>query len=169
MRFFTWECFDILLDPRIKIEHTIDALFGDRISRGLPKDIRFTFSRKTGRIRTVHHKDDILCTLRIDGGLALSLKFAQILLNQPRFKANCLEVSDDAAQFVIAGRSVFCKHVTWCGKRVCIYADTPVLHQSRVIAVGRAMLSYSMISDCTRGVAVKVRDSLKSHVYKQKI
>ena len=157
------------MDPRIKIEHTIDALFGDRISRGLPKDIEFTFSRKTGRIRTVHHKGEILCTLKIDGGLALSLKFAQILLKQPRFKANCLEINDTAAPFVISGRSVFCKHVTWCGKRVCIYADTPVLYKGRVIAIGRAMLSYSMISDCTRGVAVKVRDSLKSHTNKQEI
>ncbi len=157
------------MDPRTKIERTLDALFGDRVSRGLPRDIEFTFSRKTGRIRTVQYEGEILCTLRIDGGLALSLKFAQILLRQPRFKANCLQVSDVAAPFVSDGRSVFCKHVTWCGKLVCISADTPVLYRDQVIAVGRAMLSYNMINNCTRGVAVKVRDSLKSHTDKSQV
>ena len=43
-----------------------------------------------------------------------------------------------------------------------ISADTPVLFKNQVIAVGKAVLSYEMISDFNRGVAVKVRDSLKS-------
>jgi uncharacterized protein with predicted RNA binding PUA domain len=60
------------------------------------------------------------------------------------------------------GKSVFCKHVTWCGKEVRISADTPILFENRVIAVGKAILSSDMISDFNRGVAIKVRDSLKS-------
>ena len=73
-----------------------------------------------------------------------------------------MEVSEDAASFIQEGRSVFCKHVTWCGKNVRISADTPVLFKNQVIAVGKAVLSYEMISTFNRGVAVKVRDSLKS-------
>jgi len=57
---------------------------------------------------------------------------------------------------------VFCKHVVWCGKKVRISGDTPVLFKNKVIAVGRAVLSSEMISDFDRGVAIKVRDSLKS-------
>jgi uncharacterized protein with predicted RNA binding PUA domain len=49
-----------------------------------------------------------------------------------------------------------------CGKNVKISGDTPVLFKNKVIAVGRAVLSNEMISDFNRGVAVKVRDSLKS-------
>ena len=60
------------------------------------------------------------------------------------------------------GRSVFCKHVVWCGKNVRVAADTPILFENKVIAVGKAILSSEMISDFNRGVAVKVRDSLKS-------
>ena len=60
------------------------------------------------------------------------------------------------------GKSVFCKHVVWCGNKVRISADTPVLFKDRVIAVGKAVLSHEMISDFNRGVAIKVRDSLKS-------
>ena len=78
------------------------------------------------------------------------------------FRENCVEVSEDAAPFIQEGRSVFCKHITWCGKNVRISADTPVLFKNQVIAVGKAVLSSEMISAFNRGVAVKIRDSLKS-------
>jgi uncharacterized protein with predicted RNA binding PUA domain len=145
-----------------KLENTLDALFGNGVSKYLPKDIEITFSRKTGRIRTVSHKGKLLCTLRIDGGLAISTYFAQILLKSKSFKENCIVINSDAASFVMEGRSVFCKHVIKCGKNVKISGDTPVLFKNKVIAVGRAVLSNEMISDFNRGVAVKVRDSLKS-------
>ena len=83
-------------------------------------------------------------------------------MKSKKFKENCLEINEDAAPFVEVGRSVFCKHVIWCGKKVSISADTPVLFKNQVIAVGKAILSSKMISDFDRGVAVKVRDSLKS-------
>ncbi len=150
------------MDPVLKLEHSLDALFGQGVSKHLPKNIDMIFSRKTGRIRTVSHKGNLLCTLRIDGGLAISTYFAQILLKSKSFKENCVEVNKDAAPFVMEGRSVFCKHVVKCGKNVQISGDTPILFKNKVIAVGKAVLSYDMITDFNRGVAVKVRDSLKS-------
>ncbi|MFB5614950.1 MAG: PUA domain-containing protein, partial [Candidatus Nitrosomaritimum yanchengensis] len=69
----------------------------------------------------------------------------------------------DAAPFVEEGRSVFCKHVVSMGKNIRISSDTPILFKDNVIAVGRAALSSEMINDFERGVAIKVRDSLKSH------
>ena len=50
----------------------------------------------------------------------------------------------------------------WSGKNIRISSDTPILFKDKVIAVGRAVLSSDMINDFERGVAVKVRDSLKS-------
>lgn len=150
------------MDSVLKLKYSIDALFGAGVSKLLPKDIEITYSRKNGRIRSVYHNEKILCTLRIDGGLAISVYFAQILLKNKKFKENCLEVSQDAAPFVEQGKSVFCKHVTWCGKNVMIGSDTPILYKNKVIAVGRAILSQSMIETMKRGVAVKIRDSLKS-------
>jgi len=150
------------VDQTLKLQYSLDALFGNGVSKNLPKNIEMTFSRKTGRIRTVSHKGKLLCTLRIDGGLAISPYFAQILLKSKIFRENCVEINKDAAPFVREGRSVFCKHVVWCGKRVRISADTPVLFKNKVIAVGKAVLSCEMILDFDRGVAVKVRDSLKS-------
>ncbi len=150
------------MDHILKLQHSLDALFGNGTSKLLPKDIEMTFSRKTGRIRTVSHNGKFLCTLRIDGSLAISIYFAQILLKNKKFKEYCIEINSDAAPYVEQGRSVFCKHVISCGKNVQISADTPVLFKNKVIAVGRALLSSEMISDFNRGVAIKVRDSLKS-------
>jgi conserved protein with predicted RNA binding PUA domain len=151
----------------VKLQHSLDALFGSGVSKYLPKEIDVILSRKTGRIRTVSHRGKLLCTLRIDGSLAISIDFAQTLLQNKTFRENCVEVNKDAAPFVMEGRSVFCKHIVWCGKNVRIAADTPVLFENQVIAVGRSILSSEMMSDFNRGVAIKVRDSLKSR--KEKI
>ncbi len=94
--------------------------------------------------------------------MAITPYFAQLLIKSKKFKENCLEINADAAPFVEEGRSVFCKHVVWSGKNIRISSDTPILYKDRVIAVGRATLSSEMINDFERGVAVKVRDSLKS-------
>lgn len=150
------------MDPVLKLQHTIDALFGTGISKHLPKDIEITFSKKTGRIREVYQNKNLLCTLRIDGGLAITTYFAQILLKNKKFYQNCIEINEDSKPFVQDGKSVFCKHVTWAGKKILIGADVPVLYQGRVIAVGRAVVNSEMMMTLKRGVAVKVRDSLKS-------
>jgi len=156
------------LDPLVKLKHTIDALFGNGISKNLPKDITMTFSKKTGRIREVYHDKKLLCTLRIDGGLAISPYFAQILLKNKKFRHNCIEIDDDSAPFVRDGKSVFCKHITSAGKNILIGADVPVLYQGEVIAVGKAVLNHTMMLSMKRGVAVKVRDSLKNSLEQKK-
>ena len=146
----------------VKLQQSLDALFGTGSSKYLPKDIDIILSRKTGRIRTVSHKGKLLCTLRINGSLAISIDFAQTLLQNKIFRENCIEINSDAAPFVMEGKSVFCKHVLWCGKNIHVGSDTPILFKNQVIAVGKAILSSEMISDFERGVAIKVRDSLKS-------
>ncbi|MGI0064179.1 MAG: PUA domain-containing protein [Nitrosopumilaceae archaeon] len=150
------------MEPVEKLHHTIDALFGNGVSKFLPKKIAITYSKKNGRIRSVFHDEKLLCTLRIDGGLAITTLFAQMLLKSKKFKENCLEIDLDSKPFVEEGRSVFCNHVVWCGKNIQITSDVPVLFKSKVIAVGRAILSSEMIQSQNRGVAIKIRDSLKS-------
>lgn len=149
------------MDHTLKLRHTLDALFGNGTSKYLPKDIEITFSKKTGRIREVYHNKKLLCTLRIDGGLAITPYFAQILLKGKKFRENCIEINEESKPFVQDGKSVFCKHVDWAGKRVMIGADVPVLYNNEVVAVGRAIVNSEMMMSLKRGVAVKVRDSLK--------
>lgn len=150
------------MEPIEKLHHTIDALFGNGVSKFLPKKIEITYSKKNGRIRSVFQDEKLLCTLRIDGGLAITPLFAQMLLKSKKFKENCLEIDIDSKPFIEEGRSVFCNHVIWCGKNIQISSDVPVLFKSKVIAVGRAVLSSEMIQSQNRGVAIKIRDSLKS-------
>ena len=150
------------MEPVEKLQHTIDALFGNGVSKFLPIKIEITYSKKNGRIRSIFHDEKLLCTLRIDGGLAITPLFAQMLLKSKKFKENCLEIDMDSKPFVEDGRSVFCNHVVWCGKNIQISSDVPVLFKSKVIAVGRAVLSSEMIQFQKRGVAIKIRDSLKS-------
>ena len=150
------------MDQIEKLRHSIDALFGRGVSKFLPKKINITFSKKNGRIRSVFYEKNLLCTLRIDGGLAITPKFAQMLLQSKKFKENCLSIDIDSKPFVEDGKSVFCNHVVWCGKDIRIGSDVPVLFKGKVIAVGRAVLSSEMIESQKRGVAIKIRDSLKS-------
>ena len=149
------------MDDRLKLIRTVDALFGDGVSGCIPPDVRFTHSR-TGRIRSAYLGDDLLCTLRIDGGLAVTPYFAQMLLASPVFRESCVEASEEAAPFVRDGKSLFARHVAWCGKRVAVAADTPVMHEGEVIAVGKAVLSAAMMAGCKRGVAVRIRNGLKN-------
>jgi uncharacterized protein with predicted RNA binding PUA domain len=148
------------VDHISKLKHTIDALFGRGVSRYFPKNVDMTFSRKNGRIRSVYHNDQLLCTLRIDGGLAISPYFAQMLLQSKQFKQSCVEIDEESKPFVEDGKSVFCKHVVWCGKNIRISSETPVLFEGKVIAVGRATLSSKMIPFMKRGMAVRIRKSL---------
>jgi uncharacterized protein with predicted RNA binding PUA domain len=150
-----------MMDQVLKLKHTIDALFGSGVSKHLPKDIEITFSKKTGRMREVYYNKKLLCTLRIDGGLAITPYFAQILLKSKKFHQNCIHIDEDSKPFVEQGKSVFCKHVTWAGQRILIGADVPVLYQDKVVAVGRALANSEMMMSLKRGVAVKIRDSLK--------
>ena len=148
------------MDDRLKLAYTVDALFGEGVSGCIPPDVRFTHSR-TGRIRGAYLGEDLLCTLRIDGGLAVTPRLAQMLLAHPSFRDCCVEVEDEAAPFVRDGRSLFARHVVRCGGRVAVAADTPVIHRGTVIAVGKAVLSAEMMAGCKRGVAVRIRNGLK--------
>ena len=150
------------MDPTVKLRHNIDALFGNGVSKHLPKNIEIFFSKRTGRIREVYHNRKLLCTSRIDGGLAISPYFAQILMKSKKFRENCVEIDKESKPFVEDGRSVFCGHVVWCGKNIRIQGEVPVLYRNRVIAVGKATLSSKMMAEQITGVAIKIRDSLKS-------
>ena len=150
------------MDNVQKLKHTIDVLFGHGVSKTLPKDIEIIISKKTGRIRNVNHNGSLLFTPRTDGGLAITRHCAKLFLKNKRFRENCLEIDAESKPFVEQGRSVFCQHIVSCGKNVRIGSDVPVLYKNQVVGVGKAVLSTMMILNQQRGVAVKIRDSLKS-------
>ena len=150
------------MDNVQKLKHTIDVLFGHGISKALPKDIEIIISKKTGRIRNVNHNGSLLFTPRTDGGLAITRYCAKLFLKNKKFRENCLEIDAESKPFVEQGRSVFCQHIVSCGRNVRIGSDVPVLYKNQVVGVGKAVLSTMMMLNQQRGVAIKIRDSLKS-------
>ena len=151
------------LDPRYKISRHIDALFGAGVSKALPEEIQPEFSRRTGRIKNFGIEGRLAATLRTDGGLALTIHGGQCLLDRsPLFIENCVQPVQDAIPFVTEGRSLFCRHVESCGSNVLPGSDVAVVSGRTVIAVGVALIAGRLMKQYSRGVAVKVRDGLRS-------
>jgi uncharacterized protein with predicted RNA binding PUA domain len=146
-----------------KVRRHVDAIFGPGVSEALPKDMQFEFSRKTGRIKNFSVGGRLAATLRTDGGLALTIAGAQLLVDSsPQFKENCITPVQEAVLFVTEGRSLFCRHVQWCGANVHAGSDVAIISDNNVIAVGIAVMGHVLMNRYGRGVAVKVREGLKS-------
>ena len=165
------------IDAWEKVHRHVDAIFGGGVSDALPADIQFDFSRRTGRIKNFSIGGRLAVTLRTDGGLALTLNGAKYLLeNSKPFLENCVKPVPEAVPFVSEGRSLFCKHVEWCGSNIKVGSDVAVIDSSsssgndddgagtnsrKVVAVGVAMLSSRLMKQYRKGVAVKVRQGIK--------
>ena len=152
------------IDAKEKVHRHVDAIFGAGVSDALPADIQFDFSRRTGRIKNFSIGGRLAVTLRTDGGLALTINGAKYLLeNSKPFLENCVKPVPEAVPFVSEGRSLFCKHVKWCGSNIKVGSDVAVIDGSsrRVVAVGVAMLSSRLMKQYRKGVAVKVRQGIK--------
>jgi uncharacterized protein with predicted RNA binding PUA domain len=79
-----------------------------------------------------------------------------------QFRENCVAPVQEAVPFVSEGRSLFCRHVQWCGSNVRAGSDVAIIDDgSRVIAVGVAMLASQLMKQYGQGVAVKIREGIK--------
>jgi uncharacterized protein with predicted RNA binding PUA domain len=152
------------IDPREKVCRHIDAIFGAGVSEALyVADLQFNFSKRTGRIKNISIGGRLAVTLRTDGGLALTIAGAQYLLeNGKQFRENCIEPMEEAVPFVSESRSLFCKHVKWCGSNIKVGSDVAIIDgNNKVVAVGIAVLSSGLMAQYRKGVAVKVRQGIK--------
>ena len=156
------------MNPNEKISYHLDALFGKGVSNVLPRELSFSYSRKTGRIKSFGINNKLIGTLRSDGGIALTIFGASILLSDTGFKQNCMIPNEDALPFVSEGRSLFCKHVEWFGSNINIGSEVVVIDKNDVVlAVGRSVVSQSQLLGRIGDVAVRVREGIKSRSEKQ--
>jgi predicted RNA-binding protein (TIGR00451 family) len=141
----------------------VDYLFGRGVSKALPKEgFRLYYSRRSGRVKTVFHDGKLFATVKPNGAMALTVVGASMLARSPRFRQNCVQVSDDVSEFVRGGKSVFCKFVTWAGKNVYPRSEVAIIDGSgRVIGVGLAILNGATMAQFKSGAAVKVRAGLR--------
>jgi len=154
------------LDFKYKFAMSIDYIFGKGVSSILPLDnLELSFSKRTGRIKSVMLENKLLATLRSDGSIAITVYCANLLIKYPLFHGNCVVVENGPDSFVSNGRSVFAKHVVSCGGRVKPTSDVAILDEKgNVIGVGKAILSAKMMQSFNRGVAVKVRQSINNTI-----
>ena len=150
------------MDFKDKFAMSMNYTFGIGVNSFLPFDnLQFSFSKRTGRIKSVMLNGKLLSTLRSDGSIAITVYCASLLIKYPLFLENCVVVENGANDFISVGRSVFAKHVVSCGDRVKPSSDVAILdEQGNVIGVGKAILSAKMMRAFNRGVAVKVRESI---------
>ncbi len=136
-----------------------DYLFGRGVSRALPKQgFRLYYSRRSPRVKLVYHDGKLFATVKPNGAMALSMYGATMLSGSPKFRENCVQVSDDVAEFVRGGKSVFNKFVVSAGRNVYPKSEVAVVDgKGRVLGVGTAVLNGANMLQFKTGVAVKVR------------
>ncbi len=148
-----------------KIALHLDYIYGSGTAHFWPlEELTFDLSKRTGRIKYVYSKEGLLATIRENGSLALTVLGAALLARSEGFKKGyCVTVSDEAAGPVSEGRSVFVKHIVKYGELIKPKLDVAVLdRKERVIAVGQSVISSRMMAELKKGVAVKVREGLKT-------
>jgi uncharacterized protein with predicted RNA binding PUA domain len=153
------------LDWPDKIYCHIDAIFGIGVSSVLQEGLQFEYSKKTGRIKNFSIGNQLVATFRTDGGIALTIFGATELLKNKQFRENCVIPTPEAIPFVSEGRSLFCKHVEWCGSNIRVGSDVAIINKEDIVlATGKALFQYNIMKKYRKGVAVKVREGIKSRV-----
>jgi predicted RNA-binding protein (TIGR00451 family) len=150
-------------DDSRRLALVVDYLFGRGVSRALPKEgFRLYYSRRSGRAKSVFHDGHLFATVKPNGAMALSIYGATILSRSPKFKENCVQISDDVTEFVRGGRSVFCKFVKHAGRNVYPRSEVAIIDgERRVVGVGMAVLNGAAMRQFKTGAAVKVRAGIK--------
>ena len=150
------------MKPEWKIARHIDALFGCGVSDVLPPNLDFLFSKRTGRIKSFGTNGKTIGTLRSDGGIALTVYGSGILLQTNSFRNNCVVPMAEVIPYMTKGRSLFCKHVEKFGSNIVVGSEAVITDDNYVVlAVGRSLVNIRSLKE-NLGVAVKIREGIKS-------
>ena len=145
---------------RLQFEASLEHLYGKGVGRYLPWNrMEYVRSRRSQRMKKVLLEGRLLATIREEGSIAYSLECARYLMKSRAFKASCIMVNADAAQFVVQGRSLFSKHVVRAGANVKPGLEVCLIdRQGHLLAVGRAILPRDYMGKMKSGPAVRVRE-----------
>jgi len=143
-----------------RIRSIADYQFGKGVGvRLFPENVDILYSKTTGRIRYVSLNGKRLATLRpTDGLLSLSISAAMSIAKNAAFARCFVTVRKDVSEFVADGGDVFAAHVVKADDAIHAKDEVIVVDEdTRVLAVGRALLSSMEMKAFKTGVAVKVR------------
>ena len=124
-------------------------------------------SRKTGRIRHIFYRDQLIATLRPkDGYLALTPHAANIILSKVKHPASLVVVETGVSDAVKAGGDIFAKHILRANPTLRPGEEAIVTdEEGSLLGVGSAVLSGLEMRAFKRGVAVKLRKGVKEDAH----
>jgi predicted RNA-binding protein (TIGR00451 family) len=143
-----------------KIRSVADYQFGGEVGRKLfPDEVGIVYSKRTGRIRHVYLRKEMLATLRpTDGLFSLTIAGAKRIVEHMKPLRLWVRIQEEAEPFVAEGKSVFAKHVVEVDEEIRPQEEVVVVTKNgETLAVGRAVLSGKEMKTFRRGVAVRVR------------
>ena len=141
--------------------------FGKEIGSFLfGRGTKIACSAKTGRIRHIYLRNQLIATLRPkDGCLALTTDGARLILSRVETPSNLVTALNEVAEFIRSGGDLFAKHIVCADERLRPADEAIVLDQNgSLLGVGRAILSGFEMSFFKRGVAVKMRKGVDESV-----
>lgn len=151
-------------DDLIRARAVADSQFGSGCGKQLfPKGVAAVKSRKTGKVKGIYYRGNLLATLKpSDGYLALSIDGANRIrraLDPPRYR---VVVQEDVAEFIRQGRNLFAKHVVSADPEIRPGEEVLITNsQDQLLAVGRAVLNGVEMKRFKIGLAAKVRRGME--------
>lgn len=125
-----------------------------------PEGIKITRSPRTGKIKLIFFRQQLLATLRnTDGLLSLNIPGAKRILRKLGNKAPLrVTVKDGYQDFIKSGRNLFAKHVAKADLAIRSQNEVIIVDKKgNLVAVGKAVLSGDEMLSFKLGVAAKVR------------
>ncbi len=126
--------------------------------------LKFTYSKRTGRFKTILWQGQDFCNFKPDIGLfALGYSGAKYLIEKIRPPCLRVVVQEDVGAFITEGRNVFAKHVVDIDPAL-LPEDEVIIVDTRdhLLAVGRLLLPPIDVKKFNWGVAVKTRKGFKN-------
>lgn len=148
------------LDDMQKIRSIADYQFGRGVGDSLfSNEVRIVYSKRTGKIRHIYLRNELLATLRPTTGLfILTILGAKRIVRAIKPLRLWVRIQDDVEPFIAKGRSVFAKHVADADLEIRPQEEVIVINgRNGVVGLGRALLSGKEMKAFRRGVAVRIR------------
>ncbi len=145
------------------VRRIADYQFGRGAGKVLfPDTCKFILST-TGKVRQIVDGGVRIATMKADSGwFTLSIEGARRLHSFFKYPKLRVVVDDRVSEFIASGKSVFAKHVIEVDDRIRANDEVIVVDtKDNLLATGRAVLSAFEMIEMTRGVAVKVRQSVR--------
>ncbi|MBN2013989.1 MAG: tRNA guanosine(15) transglycosylase TgtA [Candidatus Altiarchaeota archaeon] len=142
-----------------KLRAIMEYQFGSGASDLIEDGFRIKKSRKTGRIRWIYRKKELVASVRASDHMIIPKQYLAEKLRE-RFKYPKLRVviDDEAVPFVSEGKSVFARFVVWVDPDLRANDEVLVVdRKDELIRTGTLVLAPKEAIDFSRGVAVRVR------------